>query len=457
MVLATAYMRRTNSVHPEVERRARQNIEIGYQRLLGFEVKSEPGGFDWWGKPPANLFLTAYALLEFHAMAEVYPVDPALLARITTWLLDRQQADGSWSPAGEKATGSADFARGRSLVLTAYVAWGLARAGAPSAKANAWLEAHADATHDPYAVALTSLALLTADATSRPGRALAARLVALVTEDERGILWRPAGETNIGARGDSAAIETTALAIQALLLDGRQPGLASRALDRLAAWRGADGRFGTTQSTILALEALLAAASATAGGDGDVTLDDGRGGSRTVRVGPSTVEPVHLDLGAGDAGPVGMTIAGDARVRVAVTRTSWVPWDRSRERRGRLALTVAWPTEVLTVGPRYDATVTVANPTADPASVVTLEVGLPPGCDVEPGDVRGAGLERVERAERAVVLYLRDLPGGASRTFQVGFRPRYGLDVVTAPSKAYEYYVPEEAAEVGPQRVRARR
>jgi hypothetical protein len=457
MVLATAYMRRTNSVRPDVERRARENIEVGYQRLLGFEVTSEPGGFDWWGKPPANLFLTAYALLEFRAMAEVYPVDPALLARIAKWLLDRQQADGSWTPAGERATWSADFARGRSQILTAYVAWGLARAGAPSAKATAWLEAHADATQDPYGLALTALALLTADPASRVGQASVDRLVKLLTEDDRGILWRPEGETNIGARGDSATVETTALAIQALLAGGRHPGLASRALDRLAAWRGPDGRFGTTQSTILALEALLAASGASAGDDGDVTVDDGRGGSRRLRVGPSTVEPVHVDLGTGDAGPVGMTIGGDARVRVAVTRTSWVPWDRTRERRGRLALAVAWPTEVLKVGPRYDATVTIANPTPDRASVVTLEIGIPPGCDVEPTDVRGAGLERVERAETAVVLYLRDLAGGASRTFKVGFRPRYGLDVVTAPSKAYEYYVPEEAVEVGPQPVRARR
>lgn len=456
MVLATAYMRRTNTVVPDLDRRARQHIEVGYQRLLGFEVPGEPGGFDWWGKPPANLFLTAYALLEFHAMAEVHPVDPALLARIQAWLLAHQQADGSWSPAGVKATWSADFARGRSHVLTAYVAWGLARAGAPSAKAQAWLEAHADATRDPYAVALTALALLTADRSHPVGHALVDRLVGLASPDERGVRWLSESDTNIGARGTSAEIETTSLATLALLADGRHAGLASRALDRLLSWRGADGRFGTTQSTILALEALLADAGA-ASGPGDVTIDDGRGGGRTVPVDAGTVEPLHFDLGAGDAGPVALTVRGEARVRATVSRTSWVPWDRSRERRGRLALEVTWPAEVLTVGPRYDATVTVSNPTAKTASVVTLEIGIPPGCDVEPDDVRGDGFERAERAETAIVLYLRDLPGGEARTFRIGFRPRYAFDVVTAPSKAYEYYVPEEAAEVGPRRVRARR
>ncbi len=268
----SAYMRRTNSVHPEVERRARQNIEIGYQRLLGFEVKSEPGGFDWWGKPPANLFLTAYALLEFHAMAEVHPVDPALLARIQAWLLAHQQADGSWSPAGVKATWSADFARGRSQVLTAYVAWGLARAGAPSAKANAWLEAHADATQDPYAVALDRAR--PPDGRRREPRGPRPRGPARragVARRARGPAGGPRRHEHRRARRVGRDRDDGA----------RDPGAARRRPARRASrpepstawrlWRGADGRFGTTQSTILALEALLAAAGATAGGDGDVT------------------------------------------------------------------------------------------------------------------------------------------------------------------------------------------
>ena len=53
------------------------------------------------------------------------------------------------------------------------------------------------------------------------------------------------------------------------------------------------------------------------------------------------------------------------------------------------------------------------------------------------------------------MIYLRDLAPREERTFQVRFTPRYALDVVTAPSQAYEYYVPEEAVLVPPQPVRA--
>jgi hypothetical protein len=57
----------------------RQYIQLGYQRLLSFEV---PGGaFDWFGRPPANPTLTAYGLMEFADMARVFDVDPALIER----------------------------------------------------------------------------------------------------------------------------------------------------------------------------------------------------------------------------------------------------------------------------------------------------------------------------------------------------------------------------------------
>src|SRR5207245_6842676 len=95
-VLALDYLRRTKKSVPDVEAKARQFIHLGYQRLLGFEVSG--GGFDWFGRPPANLTLTAYGLMEFADMARVHDVDPDLIERTRGWLLKQRNGDGSWSP-----------------------------------------------------------------------------------------------------------------------------------------------------------------------------------------------------------------------------------------------------------------------------------------------------------------------------------------------------------------------
>lgn len=456
MVLALDYMQRTGQGGTALAERAREHIASGYERLLTFEVRGEPGGFDWWGKPPANLFLTAYALLEFRDLAQVHPVDPALLPRIAAWLSKRQQADGSWSGAAEKQAWSTDIGREQAFHLTAYVAWGLARAGQADPRATAWLEAHAPEARDPYGMALGALALLTAEPRSEAGRTLADRLAGLARSGADGAAWTPTGPTGVGARGDSAMLETTALSVQALLLRGGHERLVRDGLERLLAARGADGRFGTTQSTILALRTLLAAdPGQPARGASTLAVRVGGRPAGELSLASDDTEPARLDLG-GQAGPLAVEQRGGGRTRFTLSQTTWVPWEEPVPAGARLAFAVSWPTQILPVGRTAQAEARVQNRSSSAAaSVVTLEIGLPPGCDVEPQEVSAQGAERVERGERAIVVYLRDLAPGAEVVVRIPFRPRYAFDARTAPSSAYEYYVPEEAALAPPQRVRA--
>src|SRR5205823_725428 len=122
-VLALDYLRGTKKSVPDVEAKARQYIHLGYQRLLGFEVSG--GGFDWFGRPPANLTLTACGLMEFADMARVHDVDPDLIKRTRAWLMSKRNADGSWTPEShmlheDPTGGRGDLAK---LGTTAYVAW----------------------------------------------------------------------------------------------------------------------------------------------------------------------------------------------------------------------------------------------------------------------------------------------------------------------------------------------
>ena len=67
--------------------------------------------------------------------------------------------------------------------------------------------------------------------------------------------------------GESRRIETTAMAVLALWQAGRSPESVRRALAWLVAQKDGQGTWGSTQATVLALEALLAGTGKPLGGD----------------------------------------------------------------------------------------------------------------------------------------------------------------------------------------------
>ena len=67
-VLVLDYLKTTDQTAPEVQLKAEEYINLGYQRLTTFEVESS-GGFSLFGDAPADRMLTAYGLQEFSDMA----------------------------------------------------------------------------------------------------------------------------------------------------------------------------------------------------------------------------------------------------------------------------------------------------------------------------------------------------------------------------------------------------
>jgi hypothetical protein len=90
--------------------------------------------------------------------------------------------------------------------------------------------------------------------------------------------------------------------------------------------------------------------------------------------------------------------------------------------------------------------------------MMLAEVGLPPGADVDRSSLEDqlwqTGLRRYEIEPDRVVLYL--WPSGGRSTFHFRFRPRLALDAVSAPSRLYDYYNPDETLHLPPTRFSVR-
>ena len=81
-------------------------------------------------------------------------------------------------------------------------------------------------------------------------QAMQALLDARTEKDDQ--VWWTAEETGVYATGASASVETTGLAVQALLKWGQASGTARKALAYIASKKDASGTWGTTQATIMA-------------------------------------------------------------------------------------------------------------------------------------------------------------------------------------------------------------
>ena len=457
-VLVLDYMKQTGRLTPEVGIKARKYINAGYQRLLTFEVAG--GGFEWFGRPPANICLTAYGILEFTDMARVHPVDEAVTERARQWLFGQQNGDGSWS---EIHRGWTWEGRGS---MTAFVAWALAESGDNSVnldKALDYLRSHTEELSNTYAKALAANAFLARNRNDSFGRKLAAELKeSAIADGKQMIHWTSTGYSITYSHDSGMDSECTALCAMALMKAGTSPQSVKQALTWISTHKFADGTLGSTQATILAMRVLLQASRASLGQEFESSI--------TVLLNGEKVETFQINKENSDVmKQIDLTKhlhAGDNRLElrqspagelpVQLAGVCWLP------ARSSATNTAPRQTDLLQIDLQYDRTtlavndllkcsVTVKNHTAQMINMAIVDLGIPPGFDVETSAFESmqqdGHLAKFEVTGNQVILYLRELANTTPLQFNYMLRAKYPLRVQTPPSAVYEYYQPQNRAE----------
>ncbi|MGD8598068.1 MAG: MG2 domain-containing protein, partial [Anaerolineae bacterium] len=252
-VLVLDYLKSTGQTSPEVQMKAEQYINLGYQRLTTFEVAG--GGFSLFGQPPADRMLTAYGLMEFTDMARVHEVDSAIIDRAASWLLSQQTANGSWeNDQGLVHEQSWSNLGNAQLPVTAYVVWALTEAGyedeGRTQRGLDYVREFWRQAEDAYPLALVANALAAADPEGSSTEAALDELAAMATIEGNGAYWTSDIATYMGGTGQTSSIETTALAAYAFLRTEKHSDLANQALTYLIQQKDSYGTWHSTQSTV---------------------------------------------------------------------------------------------------------------------------------------------------------------------------------------------------------------
>lgn len=457
-VMVLQYMQETDNVTPEIEMQAREYISQGYQRLLTFEV--EGGGFEWFGRPPAHKILTAYGLMEFSDMARVHPVDPAIITRTAEWLAAQQEGDGSWTPDSDGIPeGAINNYQNSTYRTTGYLAWALIESGyeGPAvSRAVGYLRANRAEAADSYSRVIAALALISNDPSDAVGLELLDQLAADAQVEDEAAWWGDE-EGAVGmthSMGNAHVMETTALVADAFLRARVHGDLASQALTFLVRNKDAMGNFHTTQATIYTLRAMIrsiAASTTVAEGSIDIYHNGELVDTVTVTAEDSDLfRQVDLKelIVEGGANTVELVFTGTGSLMYQTVGTYWMPWDDVPEEPvGAMSIDVSYDRTNLEVDDTATATVRLTNNTGGSLMMVLVDIGIPPGFDLQTDDldalVSAGVFRRYERAGRQLIIYFDEIPAGAPVEFSYRLVARNPMRGEAPATTAYLYYEPE--------------
>lgn len=467
--LLSAHLRRTGQLSQPLAQKTEAALQVGYQRLLAFEVYG--GGFSPFpGKAPANQILTAYALEALHALKEVYPIEPKLLGRTERWLLAKQRPDGSFAPDRDAwYEGISDRITRDPACMTAYIAATLRRIRPDSApmtmsKAAEYVQRTMarQASPDPFALALYAELL---------GGDVHQRLWALRTETrsekDSAVSFVPTKETLLQAEGQAAILETTAMAASVFLRAPENRAHAELALKYLRQNMDSAGTYYATPATARAQKVLLQAAEM---GQqiprGTLLLKVDQQPARSLALDGRDLSLRRLDLpqlalpGGHD---IELLFSGSGQLDYQIVSTYHQPISPLESKRKTPEPVVGFPALSETprspdveVGYLLDASQLAVGEilyeqvrirTRVQLNMPIVSAGIPPGFDLDDEQlqtlVQSRVIERFQRLPNEVLFYLRSLTSGKPLLLPLRLKARLPGRVLVPPPALHETHYPE--------------
>jgi hypothetical protein len=474
-VLILQYLKESDQAKPEIERRARELLDRGYQKLTSFECtnpsRQAREGYEWFGgTAPPHEALTAYGLMEFRDMAQVHEVDPAMLKRTQQYLLGQRDGNGGFK-RNPRALDT--FGRAPEHITNAYIVWALTEGGPDDvSKELDALAGQAKTSKDPYFLALVANSLI-----NRNKREAAAPLLKKAAELQKPDGHLDAEQTSItGSGGRDLQIETTALAMLGWL-KANNPGAFNVAVQKAVQWigqqRGGYGGFGSTQSTILALKALILHAKANKktpeAGELHLYVGERQVASRPFAAGAT--EPLILDVPDAEK----TLKPGKNPLRVEITGKNVFPYTLSWSYQTRqpasadncpVKLSANLDHTEVHEGETVQLKVHVENASGKGQGMTVAILGLPGGLTIpedmkqlkdytrQPADGQRPLVSHFEVRGRELVLYWRDLAPDQKIDVPIDLIGRVPGEYSGPASRAYLYYNADRKHWVEPLKVR---
>jgi uncharacterized protein YfaS (alpha-2-macroglobulin family) len=258
------------------------------------------------------------------------------------------------------------------------------------------------------------------------------------------------------------------MAALALLDAGAYPKTARGALSWLIEQKDPSGTWHSTQATVLSLKALLAGTGASMGEDRERQIQVALGGEtiRDMVIAADQAEVVQrVDLSHmlrfGNDYQLTLTDRTDTAVGYQVTFRYNVPEaeEAADEDDEPLSIDIDYDRQRLNVDDTVTATATVENNMGQAAPMVIVDLPIPGGFVIDPGEldelVGSRQIAKYQITARKAIVYLRRLAPGESLRLRYRLRATMPVQVAVPDAQAYEYYDPDSRGRGGASRLEA--
>ncbi|MCW3463980.1 TonB-dependent receptor plug domain-containing protein [Chitinophaga nivalis] len=425
------YLQESGKADTAITARALRYLKNGYDKLIAYETAAK--GFEWFGNTPPHEALTAYGLMQFTAMQEFMPVDTALLARTKNFLLSRRDGKGAF----RLAEGKYGFAVTPADAAHLYIVYALSQAGMGKDILPEYESAvkKAKASNDMY---LLSLAALAASNLHRQEdyRQL---MQQLQTGYQDKTLQLKASLVNASGR----SLEIAAKALYALALTKSPtptlPVIQTLITDILA--QKSHYGYGSTQSTVLALEALSAYSKLATSANQDLRIQFALNGDT---------------LSAGDTLP--KTIANGQHVftvqysQPAATipyslDLSYQTFQPPNSEQALLQLSTSLQASPVKMGSTVRMQVAVTNTALARLGMAVAKIGIPAGLSLQPWQLKTLTEEHkvahYEIFDNYLVCYWLGFRPEETKTIHLDLKADIPGTYRAKASNTYLYYMPE--------------
>jgi hypothetical protein len=441
------YLKTSESKDEKTYSKATGLLERGYKRLTTFETKEK--GYEWFGAAPGHEGLTAYGLMQFSDMKRVGgDVDQSMLDRTANWLMSRKDGNGGFK---RNPRAYHDFGSISDDITNAYITYALAEGGYSDIKKE--IDHSYDkavTSKDPYMLAMMANAMYkTGD--SKRGDKLMEMLMSKQAENGS---WTGTSHSIMHSTGQSLTIETTSIAIMAML---KQPNYDRSAITKAVQFlvnnRSGYGTFGNTQGTVLALKALTEYAKASKRTPEDGTIEFYVDGKKVAEKSYAAGEKNNIEMpgleqyltpGKHDLKVKFKGTKSPLPYAVAVSYNTTLP---NSQKECAVNLTAKLASKTVNVGETVRLNAVLKNLKTESVASPIAIIGIPAGFTVQPWQLKEMQEKGVfdyyEVIGNNVVVYYRALKGSEIRNINFDLKAEVPGEYDAPASSGYLYYTNE--------------